>query len=200
VFRFVRTLTLAVAAAAATLLAPGTASAGAAPTITLTPTSVETGANYQVSGTGWGCPFDIDLTIDNGVDGPTPLGTIAVADVIGGQWSATFAAPATDDIYTVTAAYTTECQNVATAVLTVTPPPTTTTTTTTTTLAPTTTTEAPTTTLAPTTTVAVTTTSLAAAPVVLPETGSSDPATSWAALALLAGGVAMVFAARRRHT
>ncbi len=198
-FRFVRSLTIAVAAAVTgtALIAPGMASAGAAPAISVSPTSVEVGATYTLSGVGWTCVEPV-LSIDT--DPVTDLGAAPDGSAqAGGAWQLDFTAPATPGTYTITA-FDGECQDTATATLTVTPPPTTTTTTTTTTLAPTTTTEAPTTTLAPTTTAAVTTTSLAAAPVVLPETGTSDPATTWTALALLAGGAAMVFAARRRHT
>jgi LPXTG-motif cell wall-anchored protein len=187
----IRTLAVMTAIAASMTILPGAASAGRATSITVTPTSAEVGANFTVSGFVWLCGVDVGVTAIPSVGQPVALGTIAASEIVGGEWSATYAAPSPAGVWTIRAEYLGECSDFATAELTVTQ-----TTTTTTTLAPTTTTTTTTTTLAPTTTQAVTTTSLAIAPV-LPVTGDASDATAWAAIALLLGGAGLVWLARR---
>jgi LPXTG-motif cell wall-anchored protein len=191
---------LAVAGSGLWLAAPAAhAGQGVAPQLVVSPSSVEAGVTITIDGAGFVCPgVGVEISIQLGGGPSTPLVSVPSSAINAGVFSVTATAPGTVGQYTVTG-LDGECRLTASDGLEVVPPPTTTTTTTTTTtLAPTTTsTSTTTTTLAPTTT-AVTTTSLAAAPVVLPATGNSSDATAWTALALLVGGGALLWTARRR--
>ena len=196
---FTRSLLTITVLAAGLVIAPAAAQAGLIPasSIVVSPASVETGGSFTVTGLGWNC-LDVDLTITLGAGAPVALGTIALADITLGEFTATFTAPAAAGAYVVTA-IDVECQRRATDDLTVTDPPTTTTSTTTTT---TTTTLAPTT----TTTLAATTTVVpAAAPPApaapLPETGDgSETLGIGAALVIALGTMFLLVARRPKHS
>lgn len=192
---FTRSLLMIFVLAAGLVVAPTVAQAGiSAESITVSPASVETGASFTVTGFGWNCGVDVDLTITLGAGAPVALGTIASADITLGGFTATFTAPAAAGAYVVTASEG-ECQGSATDDLTVTDPPTTTTSTTTTTTSTTTTT------LAPTTTTTTTVVPAAAPPAVtLPQTGDgSETLGIGAALVIALGTIFLLVARRPKH-
>ncbi len=192
---FTRSLLTITVLAAGLVIAPAAAQAGIIPasSIVVSPASVETGGSFTVTGLGWNCGVDVDLTITLGAGAPVALGTIALADITLGGFTATFTAPAAAGAYVVTA-IDVECQRRATDDLTVTDPPTTTTTTSTTTTTTTTTTLAATTTVVP-----------AAAPPApaapLPETGGgSETLGIGAALVIALGTMFLLVARRPKHS
>lgn len=218
-------------AAAATLAIAGHVDAGTGgnESISVAPSTVESGAQITITGSGWFCAADVDIYIVDG--GMQLVGTVPFASIVDGGFVTAATAPNTTGDYDVLAEYgaaqtSVGCYGQASDPFTVTGGSTTTTAPTTTTAATTTTTTtaAPTTSAATTTTTLVDgggptttsasggatttvvgnegpTTTLSAGPVsTLPVTGGSANALAPFALTTLALGALLAVAARRGAT
>ena len=170
----------------------------APPTLTLDPDSVEVGATFGLTVTGFTCGVDLPVTITPEGGSPSLLTTILVGDITGGAATVSgLTAPGTAGTYLVEA-LDEECRRTAADSLEVTQPTTTTSTTTTTTTTTPTTTVAPTTAAPTTTQAAIVPPAPTTPPAGLPATGQTSDGLVWAALASLLLGVGFVTVAARR--